>query len=129
MAKPSEKSGLENLRDNPAGVCRALNKALATNDPEGILAALYQSLVAQNVSAVARDAGLRRDKLYRSMGGKVDPKFSRVIKLLAALNVRLFARPKKSLSKDAHPKLGRPIRDPSQVPPPRRKPIRTASEK
>ncbi len=110
------------LRDNPEAVCKLLNKALQTQAPETILSAIYQSLTAQNVAAVAREAGLRRDKLYRSMGGKVDPKFSRVIKLLAALNVRLVARPGKSRTEVKHPPLGRPIKHPSPVTPPRYKP-------
>jgi probable addiction module antidote protein len=118
-----QKTGIDfdNLRNNPMAVCKLLNKALKTQDPELILSALYQSLTAQNVSAVARESGLRREKLYRSMGGNVDPKFSRVIKLLTALNVRLVSRPAAPKASFEQPKLGRPIKKPSAVPPPRRK--------
>jgi hypothetical protein len=40
------------------------------------------------VQAVTREAGMRRDKFYGTFGGKVDP--TRVLKLLSALNVRLW---------------------------------------
>lgn len=36
---------------------------------------------------------MRRDTLYRSFSGKVDPSLSRVLKLLGALNIRLVATP------------------------------------
>jgi probable addiction module antidote protein len=124
MPQATTKSDLKDLRDNPEAVSRFLNEAFVTNNHETILSAIYQSLIAQNVAAVAREAGLRREKLYKSMGGKTDPKFSRVIKLLNALNVRLVARPTKPRLKAAHPKLGRPIKNPSPVAPPRRKPLR-----
>jgi probable addiction module antidote protein len=108
MPQSPTKADLKHLRGNPEAVCQFLNETFATNDPETILNAIYQSLIAQNVAAVAREAGLRRDKLYRSMGGKVDPLFSRVIKLLTALNVGLVARPIEPQPKVALPKLGRP---------------------
>jgi probable addiction module antidote protein len=102
-----------------------MNDAFATNNYKTILNAIYQSLTAQNVAAIAREAGLRRDKLYKSLGGKVDPKFSRVIKLLIALKVQLAAHPTSFQSQVIHPKLGRPIKNPSPVAPPRRKPNKT----
>ena len=36
---------------------------------------------------------MRRDTLYRSFSGKVDPSLSRVLKLLKAINIRLVAIP------------------------------------
>jgi probable addiction module antidote protein len=126
MDQPMSHPDVQRLRDNPEAVCELMNEAFATKSYETILNAIYQSLIAQNVSAIAREAGLRRDKLYKSLGGKVDPKFSRVIKLLTALNIQLVARPTSFQSQVIHPKLGRPIKNPSPVAPPRRKPNRMA---
>jgi probable addiction module antidote protein len=70
-----------------------LTKSLASNDSQQVWLALKQILKGQNVSAIARSAGMRRDTLYRSFSGKVDPNLSRVLKLLAALHIRLVATP------------------------------------
>jgi probable addiction module antidote protein len=70
-----------------------LTKTLAENDSHQVWLALKQLLKGQNVSEIARSAGMRRDTLYRSFSGKVDPSLSRVLKLLKAINIRLVAIP------------------------------------
>jgi probable addiction module antidote protein len=70
-----------------------LTKSLAENDSHQAWLALKQLLKGQNVSEIARRAGMRRDTLYRSFSGNVDPSLSRVLKLLKAINVRLVAIP------------------------------------
>ncbi|WP_225129284.1 transcriptional regulator [Bradyrhizobium sp. IC3123] len=77
----------ELLRDNPAGISSYLTENFGENDPGRARAALYVVFVAQNVQMLARDAGLRRDALYKTFGGRIDPQLSRVLKLLAAMNV------------------------------------------
>ena len=47
----------------------------------------------QNVQMLAQDAGLRRDALYRTFGGPMDPQLSRVLRLLEALNVKARVTP------------------------------------
>ena len=49
-----------------------LTKTLAENDSHQVWLALKQLLKGQNVSEIARSAGMRRDTLYRSFSGKVD---------------------------------------------------------
>jgi DNA-binding phage protein len=63
---------------------------------------------AQNVQAMARDAGLRRDRLYKTFGGRIDPQLGRLMKLPAALNVQLAVLPLPSTPRPPRPKLGRP---------------------
>ena len=75
------------LRDNPAEISSYLTEKFEENDPEGARTALNVVFVAQNVQMLARDAGLRRDALYRTFGGRIDPQLSRVLKLLDAMNV------------------------------------------
>jgi probable addiction module antidote protein len=109
MPVSDQKAALKSLRDNPEAIARLLNQSLATSELEPVLIALNQILIAQNVAAIARESGMRRDKLYGSFGGRVDPVLSRVLKLLSSLNVRLLAvpsTPKSSLPQ--RPKLGRP---------------------
>jgi probable addiction module antidote protein len=98
------------FRDNPEAIARYLNESLAINQLQPVLTAFDKILRAQNVQAIAREAGMRRDKLYRTFGGKVDPNLGRVLKLLSALNIRLVAVPWIERPMPLRPKLGRPKR-------------------
>ena len=110
MPVSKEKADLKNrFRDNPKAIAICLTESLATNELEPVLKALNQILVGQNVMAVAREAGMRRDKLYRTFGGRVDPTLGRVLALLGALNVMLVAVPGlRKTTTPPRPKLGRP---------------------
>jgi probable addiction module antidote protein len=98
----------ERFRDRPDMIASYLTEAFAENDLERATLALSHVLRAQNVQALAHEAGLRRDKLYRTFGGKVDPQLGRLLKLFAAMNVRIevVSMPERPLP--ARPKLGRP---------------------
>ena len=97
------------FRDNPAAIAEHLTCALATDDLPTILAAIRDVLRAQNVSALSRATGLRRDRLYRTFGGEIDPDFSRILKVLEGLDVQLTVKPRKVVKpKPPLPKLGRP---------------------
>ena len=97
------------FRGNPTAIAEHLTCALATDDLPTILAAFRNVLRAQNVSAFSRGTGLRRDRLYKTFGGEVDPDFSRVLQVLEGLDVQLTVKPRKVLKpKPPLPKLGRP---------------------
>ncbi len=98
----------ERFRDRPDMIASYLTDAFAENDLECVTLALNRVLRAQNVQALAREAGLRRDKLYKTFGGKVDPQLGRLLKLLAAMNVRIEVVPMPARPVPARPKLGRP---------------------
>ena len=92
--KDDEQKNLrEQFRDRPDMIASYLTDAFSENDLECATLALNHVLRAQNVQAIAREAGLRRDKLYRTFGGKVDPQLGRLLKLFAALNVRFEVYP------------------------------------
>ena len=106
----------EQFRDNPTAIAEHLTRALATNDLPIILAAIREVLRAQNVSAFSRVTGLRRDRLYKTFGGDIDPVFSRIIKVLEGLDVQLTVKPRKVLKpKPPLPKLGRPRKGATEV--------------
>jgi probable addiction module antidote protein len=97
------------LRDNPALIASYLSVAFATDDLSTILRSLREVLRAQNVMALSRATGLRRDKLYTTFGGDVDPHFSRVLRLLEGFGVELIVRERLvTKPKPPRPKLGRP---------------------
>ena len=104
-----ESSESGQFRDNPAEIARFLTGILSRGDLPAILAGLSTVLRAQNVSALSRVTGLRRDRLYKTFGGTIDPDFGRVLKLLEGLDVQLMVVPRENpKAKPALPKLGRP---------------------
>jgi probable addiction module antidote protein len=109
MPISKDKSDLKaRFGNNPKAIARYLNESLAKDQLQPVLTAFDEILRAQNVQSLAREAGMRRDKLYGTFGGKVDPTLGRVLKLLRALNVRLVAVAWDPRSIPPRPKLGRP---------------------
>ncbi|WP_426608748.1 DNA-binding protein [Bradyrhizobium sp. McL0616] len=83
----------ELFRDNPAEISAYLTEKFKENNIDAARMGLSLVVQAQNVQMVARDAGLRRDTLYRTFGGRIDPQLSRTLKLFEALNVRAWVVP------------------------------------
>lgn len=102
------KSDAKIFRDNPAAIAAYLSEAFEKNDIDVILKALYRVMRAQNVQALAREAGMRRDKLYVSFGGDTEPYLYRVMALLNALGVGLTVKALPPRPIPPRPKLGRP---------------------
>jgi probable addiction module antidote protein len=97
------------FRDNPSEIARFLNEALAKDDFSTLLTALSIVLRAQNVAALSRATGLRRDRLYKTFDGATEPDFRRALKLIDGLDVKLVVLPKENPKpKPQLPKLGRP---------------------
>jgi probable addiction module antidote protein len=107
----------QQLRDNPAQIAAYLNHAFETDDLTTILGALHKVLRAQNVAALARATGLRRDSLYRTFGGQIEPDFRRVLKLLDGFDVQITIKPREVRKpKPPLPKFGRPKKRSSDDP-------------
>jgi DNA-binding phage protein len=66
------------------------------------------TIILSGLSETQKRAGLRREKLYKTFGGKVDPQLGRLLKLFAALNVRFEVVPMQGRPVPSRPKLGRP---------------------
>jgi probable addiction module antidote protein len=107
----SENPKKTQLRDNDVAIAAYLTEAIKENDIEEVLAALHKVMLAQNVQALAKEAGLRRDKLYTTFGGRVDPQLSRILKMFRALNIRFSVTPLGPCEPSSRPKLGRPRKD------------------
>ena len=95
-------------RDNPAAIAAYLDEVFRKNDLPEVLIALNRVMRAQNVKAMARETGLRRDNLYKTFGGEIDPQLGRVMVLFEGLGVRLSVMPVKPKQRPSRPKLGRP---------------------
>ena len=95
-------------RDNPQAIAQYLTEAFETNDLPTIMQCINRVMRAQNVQALAREAGLRRDRLYKTFGGDVNPQLGRAMELFEGLGVRFVVTPLPPRERPQRPKLGRP---------------------
>jgi len=102
------------FRDNPYAIAAYLSDAFEKNDHDEVLKAICRVMRAQNVQALAREAGLRRDRLYKTFGGEVDPLLSRVMALFNALGIALTVKALPPREIPPRPKLGRPKKSDAQ---------------
>jgi probable addiction module antidote protein len=65
----------------------------AGDDPKFIAHALGVIAKARGMSQLARDTGLSRESLYRSLSAEGNPEFATIWKIIRALGIRLHASP------------------------------------
>jgi len=82
----------EHLR-NPEEMAAYLEACLeeAEGDAAFIAKALGDIARAKGMSQVARDAGLSRESLYKALSGERNPDFDTILKVIAALGLKLHA--------------------------------------
>ena len=68
-----------------------LEAALDEGDARLIAAALVDIAHAKGMTAVAADAGLGRESLYKALSPDGNPEFATVLKVMRALGLRLHA--------------------------------------
>ena len=68
-----------------------INAALAAGDMASVVDALGNIAKTRGMSQVASETGLARESLYRSLGAEGNPEFATVLKVMAALGLRLEA--------------------------------------
>ncbi|MGB8398732.1 addiction module antidote protein [Bradyrhizobium sp.] len=69
----------------------SLNEALATGDTSLIVDVLGSMARARGMTQVAKETGMARESLYRSLVNGGNPEFATVLKVLAAVGLRLEA--------------------------------------
>ena len=79
--------------DSKAAILAYIDAALEDGDPAIISAALGNIARAEGMSKIARDTGLAREALYRSLSVEGSPEFATVLKVMKALGMRLSAVP------------------------------------
>lgn len=92
MAKTRPYDSAEYL-DGPEALADYLTEALETNDAAFIAQAIGTAARARGMTEIAREAGVSRENLYRSLNGQTKPEFETIVRVLAALGVRLAAKP------------------------------------
>ena len=70
-----------------------LADAFETGDTAHIQRALGTVARARGMTAIAREAGIGRESLYKSFSGDGNPEFNTVVKVLHALGLKLTVTP------------------------------------
>jgi probable addiction module antidote protein len=79
--------------DSPEAIAAYLDAALEDGDPALISATLGDIARAKGMSQLARETGLSRESLYRSLSSEGNPELATVIKVMKSLGLRLSASP------------------------------------
>jgi probable addiction module antidote protein len=77
-----------------------LDAALEDGDPALVVAALGDIARAKGMTQVAREAGLGRESLYKSLSPTGNPEFATILKVLSALGLQLYVAPAQSTAAD-----------------------------
>jgi probable addiction module antidote protein len=71
-----------------------LEAALEENDAGLVAAALGDIARAKGMTQIARDSGLGRESLYKALSADGNPTFATILKVIAALGLKLQATPR-----------------------------------
>ena len=88
--KTTRWDAVQHLRTD-ADMAAYLGAALADGDPGLVTAALGDIARAKGMTAIAEAAGLGRESLYKSLSPNGNPELSTVLRVVAALGLRLHA--------------------------------------
>ena len=77
--------------DDEETIAAYLSAALAENDPDAFLQAIRTVARARGMAQLARDSGLGRESLYKTLAPGAKPRYDKVMKLVNALGVTLSA--------------------------------------
>jgi len=79
------------LLKTPKDIAAYLEAAMEDSDPRVVAAALGTIARARGMTALAREAGLGRESLYKALSPEGNPEFSTILKVVRALGLRLHA--------------------------------------
>lgn len=79
--------------ETEADMAAYLEAALEDGDPALVAAALGDIARAKGMTQLARETGLGRESLYKALSPSGNPEFATVMKVIAALGLRLHATP------------------------------------
>lgn len=79
--------------DSDEAISEYLSQVLADNDSDELVRALGHVAKAKGMAAVAKEAGLGRESLYKALAPGAHPRFDTVLRVCSALGVRLVAQP------------------------------------
>lgn len=84
--------------DSEHTITEYLTIVLEENDPAAFMQALNIVARARGMTQIARDAGVNRESLYKSLSGNSAPRFDTIQRVLGALGIKLVAVPNEPIS-------------------------------
>ncbi|MCE1249807.1 MAG: putative addiction module antidote protein [Comamonadaceae bacterium] len=79
--------------DSEEKIAEYLTVVLEDNDPTLLAAALGDIARARGMTQLARDTGLTREALYRSLCATGNPSYATIVKVMQALGLKLVPQP------------------------------------
>jgi probable addiction module antidote protein len=81
-----------------------ITAALETGDPEFVRDAIGIVARAHGMAAIAKEADLNRESLYKALGASGNPEFGTMLRVLKALGLTLSANPVQAKKRPPRPK-------------------------
>jgi probable addiction module antidote protein len=95
MARTKTKSyDLADYLDTPNAIAEYLTAAFETADTSFIAKAIGTAARAKGMTEIAKQAGLSRENLYRSLNGETKTELETIVRVLDAMGVQLTVAPK-----------------------------------
>ena len=92
MVKVSKFDAVDYL-DSEEMMAEYLTAAMEEENPDVFLAALSDGAKARGIAQLAKDTGLGRESLYKSLAPGAKPRFDTIMKITKALGVPLAVKP------------------------------------
>lgn len=105
MAIETRKWDVTEYLDSEEAIFAYIEAAFEDGDPELIKKALGDVARARGMTAMAKEAGVTREALYKALSEKGDPKLSTLLGVARALGVKLTVIPADTNTNDAEPRL------------------------
>ena len=81
--------------DSEEMIAAYLNAAIEENDMDVLLTAISNIAKARGIAQLAKDAGLCRESLYKTLSPGAKPRFETIMKIINALGIALRAEIKR----------------------------------
>lgn len=107
MALKTTKFDVADYLESRADLAEYLSEALALEDPAYFQRTLGAVARAKGMATIARKSGLGRQSLYKALSESGNPEFSTVVKVLAALGIKISAAPMEEKSAKAKSRRAR----------------------
>jgi probable addiction module antidote protein len=95
MQLEARKWDVTDYLDTEERIALFLEAVFEDGDPAAISAAIGEVARARGMTNVARDAGLSRENLYKTLNESGNPEFSTILKVIKALGFNLTVAPQK----------------------------------
>ena len=93
MAPRTTKFDIADYLETETDIAEYLSEALDLGDPAYFQHALGAVARAKGMAAIAKKTGLGRQSLYKALSESGNPEFSTVVKVLAAVGIKISAAP------------------------------------